>query len=899
MKKYLLTKLSKTGRYYLCCFLSALFSFLIAVNGPALATLGHGDTRPASSSLIAQTYSPLQEGIRLYQAEQFTAAVNIWNQALQGSTSLDRALILSNLSLAYQHLGQWMAAHESVSQSLSLLESLTELKESPAYAETLAKAWNTQGRLHWTTGETQAALAAWQKATAEYYQAGHQRGILLSLLNQAKALQTLGLHLQSKEILDNIYEVLKRDELEPEQQARGLWQLGNAERQVGALKPSQKHLQKSLEIIDTYQLETLQGSVLLDLGNTERALGDSDSAIGKTDEAQAHKNLALELYQQVASESSISSITQLQAGLNQLSLLIATEQWTDAQAFWKTLLPQANRLEPSRTAIYSQLNLAKSLMQLLQKDIEQNKTLATKQTCHEQPCSPTEQDIDIILVDAIEQSQELQDTIAESYGVGQRGELYEITRQWGKAQQLTSRALQMTEAMSYANGRYRWEWQQGRLFKQAGQQDEAIKSYRNAVNTLKTIRKNLLFIDAEVQFSFRDNVEPIYRELVELLLSHSDEAQPDNQKLELAIEQIDSLQLSELENFLRCDLATTTAISHFEADDDTAILYPIILQQRLAVILQLKDKKIFTEVPVDQQTVEAALKQLRQDLSESPSRTPEVKETAQTIYNWLIREVDSELQHYGIKNLVFVLDGPLRNIPMAVLHDGKQYLIEQYAIAVAPELELFTPRPLPKDLKVFTGGVGQPQQIDERTFPPIQLLTDELDKISDLYSSPPPLTDEQFQPKTLQEQLNTGEFSGIHIKTHGIFSSDPEETFIVAYEQLIRGQELGNLIQTASLRGETPIDLLVLSACSTATGDKRAILGLAGIAVRAGARSTLSTLWEAQDTPNTQLMIRFYEELKQSGTTRAQALQKAQLALMKRYKAPHLWATYVLVGNWL
>ncbi|MBE9065603.1 CHAT domain-containing protein [Leptolyngbya cf. ectocarpi LEGE 11479] len=877
-----------------------MLSVLIAVNGPALATLGHPDTRPAPSPLSAQAHSPLQEGIRLYQAEQFTAAVDIWKQALQDSTSLDRALILSNLSLAYQHLGQWTLANESIAQSLSLLESLTELKDSPAYAETLAKAWNTQGRLHWATGETQAALTAWQTATAKYYQAGHQQGILLSLLNQAKALQTLGLHLQSKEILDNIYGVLKQGQLEPEQQATGLWQLGNAERQVGALKPSQEHLQKSLEIIDTYQLETLQGPVLLDLGNTERALGDSNSAIGKTDKAQGHKNLALKLYQQVASESSASSITRLQAGLNQLSLLIATEQWSAAQALWKTLLPQANRLAPSRTAIYSQLNLAKSLMQLLQEDIDQNQTLATKQTCGEQPCLPTEQDIDTILTGAIAQSQELQDTIAESYGVGQRGELYEITHQWGKAQRLTSRALQMTEAMSYADGRYRWEWQQGRLFKQVGQQDEAIKSYRNAVNTLKTIRKNLLFIDAEVQFSFRDNVEPIYRELVELLLSHSSESQPDNQKLELAIEQIDSLQLSELENFLRCDLATTTAISQFEADDDTAILYPIILQERLAVILQLKDKKIFTEVSVDQPTIEATLKQLRQDLSKSPSRTPEVKETAQTVYNWLIREVDSELQHYDIKNLVFVLDGSLRNIPMAVLHDGNQYLIEKYAIAVAPELELFTPRPLPKDLKVFTGGVGQPQQIDERTFPPIQMLTDELDTISALYGSPPPLTDEQFQPETLQEQLSTGEFSGIHIKTHGIFSSDPEETFIVAYEQLIRGQELGNLIQTASLQGETPIDLLVLSACSTAEGDKRAILGLAGIAVRAGARSTLSTLWEAQDTPNTQLMIRFYEELKQSGTTRAQALQKAQLALMENgYHAPHLWATYVLVGNWL
>ncbi|MEO1179877.1 MAG: CHAT domain-containing protein, partial [Cyanobacteria bacterium J06636_28] len=138
-----------------------------------------------------------------------------------------------------------------------------------------------------------------------------------------------------------------------------------------------------------------------------------------------------------------------------------------------------------------------------------------------------------------------------------------------------------------------------------------------------------------------------------------------------------------------------------------------------------------------------------------------------------------------------------------------------------------------------------------------------------------------------------------HLKTHGVFSSDPEETFIVAYEELLKGEELGNLIQAGSRQGATPIDLLVLSSCSTATGDNRAVLGLAGITVRAGARSTLSTLWEAQDAPNTELMIQFYRELKKDGMTRAKALRNAQLALIKRYRAPNRWATYVLVGNWL
>ncbi|MEM9482283.1 MAG: CHAT domain-containing protein, partial [Cyanobacteria bacterium P01_F01_bin.116] len=325
------------------------------------------------------------------------------------------------------------------------------------------------------------------------------------------------------------------------------------------------------------------------------------------------------------------------------------------------------------------------------------------------------------------------------------------------------------------------------------------------------------------------------------------------------------------------------------------------LENDLTIILQLPDRKEFYKTEISKAEVEKKLSDLRTYLSASRSGTPEVIPLAKQVYSWLIEPFEEILeQSEEIETLVFVLDGPLRNIPMGVLYDGNEFLLEKYAIAVAPELKLFKPEPLPKNLKVFTGGVGEPQTIEGRMFEPIEKLEDELDIVSELFGPQPPLINQQFQGQTLQEQLSTGEFSGIHIKTHGVFSSDPEETFIVAYNDLLKGDELGSLIQIGSAQGATPIDLLVLSSCSTATGDSRAVLGLAGITVRAGARSTISTLWDARDNPNTQLMINFYQQLKQPGTTRAKALRNAQLSLIESgYKAPHLWATYVLVGNWL
>ncbi|MDV3350651.1 CHAT domain-containing protein [Leptothoe sp. LEGE 181152] len=845
--------------------------------------------------------SLLHTGIRQYESEQFAAAITSWTQALQNdqppSDSLTQALLLSNLSLAHQHLGQWPQATETIAQSLSLLETPID---SAAYSETLAKALNTQGRLYWGQGNMEAALLSWREATTAYRQADHKRGVLLSLINQAKALQTLGLHVQSKTILnEEISQILQNGALDPVLTATGFWHLGNAQRQFGELTASQENLQQSLAIAKTANRPQIQSSVLLDLGNTERALSDSASAIGKKDEALVHQTAALAAYEEVASTGA-ASLNQVQANLNRLSFLIDLEEWSAAQALWPDLLSSIPQLPPSRTAIYAQLNFAKSLATLMQVSEAQPKEAQPKNIQISQAGTPSWQEIDAILVTAIQQAQALDDTIAESYGIGQRGELYEMLQQWPQAQALTQKALWLTNETQFLDGRYRWEWQQGRLLRKQGKQDEAVKAYDAAVKTLEQVRKNLLFIDAEVQFSFRDNVEPVYREFVELLLSHGEQASFSDQTLNLAIQQIDSLQLSELENFLRCDLASTTTISQFEADTDAAILYPIILPDRIAVILQLQGQKIFADFEIPQETAETKLEQLRRDLSNAPNRTPEVRKAAKEIYKWLFSEtIEAALQDYEIQTLVFVLDGALRNIPMAVLNDGEQYLVEKYAIAIAPELELFTPRPLTKELRVFTGGVGTPQEIENRQFPAIEKLDAELDKISELFGPQPPLTNENFQREALQQQLSTGSFSGIHIKTHGVFSSDPEETFIVAHQKLIRGQELGDLIQSASVQGETPIELLVLSACSTATGDNRAILGLAGIAVQAGARSTVSTLWEAQDIPNTALMIRFYEELKQPGTSRAKALQNAQLALIAQgYRAPHLWATYVLVGNW-
>jgi CHAT domain-containing protein len=283
------------------------------------------------------------------------------------------------------------------------------------------------------------------------------------------------------------------------------------------------------------------------------------------------------------------------------------------------------------------------------------------------------------------------------------------------------------------------------------------------------------------------------------------------------------------------------------------------------------------------------------------TQTNGVKKRSQQLYEWLIRPAEIDLASSGIKNLVFVLDGSLRNIPMAVLYDskGQKYLVEKYALALTPGLQLVAPKPLRKvKLNALTAGVSEKRSVNGQEFAPLENVKLELSGIESVVSKSKKLLDREFTENNLQKQMKLADFSVVHLATHGEFSSNPEKTFILTWNQLLKVKDLDRLLQISAQNGSSTIELLVLSACKTAVGDKQAALGLAGVAVQAGARSTLATLWSVDDQSTSELMSQFYRELK-TGVTKAQALQRAQLSVLKHEKRPFFWASYILLGNWL
>ncbi|PSB47366.1 hypothetical protein C7B80_09920, partial [Cyanosarcina cf. burmensis CCALA 770] len=734
--------------------------------------------------------------------------------------------------------------------------------------EMLAQVLDIQGRLQLAQSKAENALNTWREAANIYTQLGDRNSIIRNRINSAQALQALGLFRQAQKTLTETTQLLQ-NQPNSALKVTGVRSLGNVLLAIGDLEQSRQVLEQSLAVASKLPDKQAIADVLLSLGNTARAQQDSQAAI--------------DFYQQAANATK-SPITRINAQTNQLRLLLETKRLADVKTLLPQIQTQIGNLPSSRTAIYARINLAESLTQFKQKS-------ATD--------SPSWLDIAQILSTAVQQAQDLQDRRTQSYALGVLGNLYEQKGQLTDAQNLTQQALFLAQTIDARDIAYRWEWQLGRLLKARGNIQEAIAAYDRAVKSLQSLRYDLVAINPDVQFDFRDRVEPVYRQLVELLLQPQGN-QTSQANLQKARETIESLQLAELDNFFReACLDTVSQIDQVidQKDQTAAAIYPIILPDRLEVILKLPQKPVLHYTAAVAQTqVEKTLDALRQNLIE-PDTLVEAKALSQQVYNWLIQPAVTDLAKSQVKTLVFVLDGALRNIPMAALYDGKQYLIEKYGIALTPGLQLINPQPLQeKTLEAIAAGLSQPRQ-GFSALPNVKL------ELAEIRAEIPSnvLLNNEFTSTALQNQINSLPFPVVHLATHGQFSSKAEETFIVAWDKRIYVNELDNLVRNREQNRPDAVELLVLSACETAAGDKRAALGIAGVAVRAGARSTVASLWSLNDESTAALMSEFYRELADRSLTKAEALRRAQLSLLQnpKYQRPLFWAPYVLLGNWL
>ncbi len=209
-----------------------------------------------------------------------------------------------------------------------------------------------------------------------------------------------------------------------------------------------------------------------------------------------------------------------------------------------------------------------------------------------------------VVATGFQQAKSLEDVRSQAYALGTLGSLYEQTQQWKEAQTLTQQALTLAEGIQARDIAYRWQWQLGRILSANGnsQGNElgAIAAYDQAVKNLKSIRRDLVTVNRDAQFSFRDEVEPVYREYVSLLLPKPvyreyvslllpKTGEPSAKNLDKARKVIESLQLAELDNFFRaaCVDSQPVQIDDIDQQKQTAVIYPVVLSDRLSIILSL------------------------------------------------------------------------------------------------------------------------------------------------------------------------------------------------------------------------------------------------------------------------------------------------------------------------
>jgi CHAT domain-containing protein/Tfp pilus assembly protein PilF len=757
-----------------------------------------------------------------------------------------------------------------------------------------------QGLEAFQRGAFELAAESWSQAARAWEREGDSRHQVSALVHLAAAHSVLGQYRQALSILDR---ALKMAEASGE---RGripsiLARLGNALIAVGPPDSAEAALRRSLEMAREAGDTPAVAAVLNDLGNhlvTQK----------KLPEAVATYRESATLADRTAQPSLAA-----RARINEAVALMRSGAPREARPALDRALEGLEQAAPSHDVAFALVNLGVAYRDLSAAGMDDRVNLTLRAA----------KSLNAAAIIA----RDLGDRRTASYAWGYLGGLYEDERRYEEALELTRQAIFAAQQAGAPESLYRWLWQAGRLHRKMGNIDDALDVYRLAVQTLGSIRPELSVRYEAAQASFRESVGPLYLELVDLLLRRAGEAgvaeragmapeglasgarpAPDaadggvaaasaTPLLAEAREVIESLKVAELRDYFRDDcvdiaLSKTTRLD--VVSPTAAVIYPIVLPDRTELLVTLPSGLRRFVVATSEAALTREIRQFRRMLERRNTR--QYLPHARQLYDWLIRPLEQELSAEKIDTLVFVPDGPLRTIPMAALHDGRQFLVAKYALAITPGLKLTDPRPISrKEMRILAVGITEAVQ----GFPPLPEVEAELNGLRELFRSTT-LINEDFSIANFEKQLRTQPYTIVHIASHAEFSSDVDKTFLLAFDTKVTIDRLDRLIGLFKFRDE-PLELLTLSACDTAEGDDRAALGLAGVAVKAGARSAVATLWSVNDEASAELIADFYRQLKDPTVSRATALRRAQVKMLSdpRYQHPGFWSPFLLINNWL
>ncbi|MBM0745672.1 tetratricopeptide repeat protein (plasmid) [Phormidium sp. CLA17] len=375
------------------------------------------------------------------------------------------------------------------------------------------------------------------------------------------------------------------------------------------------------------------------------------------------------------------------------------------------------------------------------------------------------------------------------------------------------------------------------------------------------------------------------------------------------------------------DLTQLDALRNDLRQLNAVLLYPLVLEDRLELVITTPDSPpLRRTVNVKREELNAAIVEFRRALQD-PSR--DAKVPAQKLYTWLIKPLEADLKQANAKTIIYAPDGQLRYIPLQALYDGQQWLVQRYGInnITARSFTEFKTQPN-KQPYVLAGAFTTGQyrfQVGDRqvSFKGLPFAGKEVDALATLLPNTKKLVDKLFSRDATTTQMN--EFNVVHLATHASFVPGTAANSFIVFGNGDKATLKD--IESWSLDN---VDLVVLSACETGLGGKfgngEEILGLGYQFQNRGAKAAIASLWSVDDGGTQELMNAFYTALKQGNITKAEALQKAQLAMIQNGSSgtgkrgdsfklpatdgskpaisrnpshPYYWAPFILIGNGL
>lgn len=681
---------------------------------------------------------------------------------------------------------------------------------------------------------------------------------------------------------------------QPKEQWLASAALAEAYLRAGQLESAEAELKKTYQVAKNSAPAALIGDLQLRYGHLESARGQAKAAENWYRQALSQANKAQDYALATAANINIAKLSQ------QPQALTAAAQ-------------QLAKVKAGETR--NELALALAYQAMQQQQIEQaHDLLQSVLTATQQPRT-------------------------KAQALGYLGQLYEQQQRYPEALQLTEQALAADAA---ADLHLQWDWQRGRILQQQGQQSAALGAYRSAVQQLKDLRADIPVVYHDGQSSFKQTFAPIYQGFIDLLLQQA--AATPATKQDLLQETVDTweqLKAVELQDYFKdaCSVKQKAQLSQLE--DHTAVLYPIVLPDYLALVLRTNKGIQAYRVEQKAAALDTAVRRLNEQLL-SGAKLSEHK----TLYRWVIAPLEADLKQQQIDTLVYLPDGALRKVPFSLLHDGNGFLVERYALVTIPGLSMLAaPTKDQSRQDILLSGMSEPGPVvdelldsginlfeppkqesrglakralhirsaeatrllnpAERNLRASQLkqelalpgVNEELKALAKL-SSQPVMENDSFLLNAFKQTVNQGHVA-VHIASHGYFSGDPKKSFVMTYDHLLNMEQLSALFQTEAFH-DRPIELVTLSACQTAEGDDRSPLGLSGVVVQTGVKSAIGTLWPVADEAARQFFADFYQQYQQSGMTKAKAMQYAQQQLMKNKELnnPAYWGPFVLVGEW-